>query len=95
MTSVTTHVRERKLRSVGSIVFRIAVGFVVGMLAGMAVFHRYGASLMEAASLGAVGGTIIAGIVGVFVWVVFPFQPPATPSEPPDSAQERSGPSRF
>jgi hypothetical protein len=76
---------ERPLRSIGAITFRIAVGFGVGMLAGMAVFHRYGASLTQAASLGAVLGTIVGLIVGVLLWVVFPFQPTATPTEPPDS----------
>ena len=78
---------ERPLRSIGSIVFRVAAGFVIGMLLGVAVFHRHGASLTQAVMMGAVVGTVVGVIVGVLVWVVFPFEPTGTPSEPPDSAQ--------
>jgi hypothetical protein len=78
---------ERPLRSTGSIVFRVLIGFVAGTLGGVAVFHRHGATLEQASILGAIVGVLAAVAVGVFVWVVFPFKPPA-PSEPQDSARD-------
>ena len=71
----------REFRSVGSALFYVAVAFILGMVAGMAVFHRNGASLSQAAYLGAAVGAVAAAIVGVFVWIVFPFKAMDPPSD--------------
>jgi uncharacterized membrane protein YvbJ len=65
---------ERELRSRASILIRIAIAFVVGLIFGMAVFHRHGASLAQAATLGTIVAVTLAIVVGVLLWVVFPFK---------------------
>lgn len=65
----------QRVRSLGSVLFRVSIGFCVGMLLGVAVFHRNGISLAEAAVSGAVVGTFVGGAVGLFLWVLFPYEP--------------------
>ena len=65
----------RRVRSLGSVLIRVAIGFAVGMLIGLVIFHRNATPLAEAAVAGAIGGGVLAGSVGVFVWVLFPYEP--------------------
>jgi hypothetical protein len=84
---------ERKLRSLGSILFRAAIGFVVGTLLGVAIVHRNGVSLAEATSAGLMFGMVSGGLVGVFVWVFFPYDTNADQGEgrPEGDAANRFG----
>lgn len=92
--SVETHVQagppppsappvERKVRSLGWVMARALIAFVIGVILGMAVFHRHAATLVEAAISGAVVGLILAGVVGVVLWVVFPYEPATSPVDNP------------
>jgi len=63
------------LRSAGSIVMRVVVAFIVGMIGGLAVFHRSGLALEVAATYGLYMGGGLALLVGVFYWILFPYQP--------------------
>ncbi len=65
----------RRLRGLGSIFFRVGVGFVVGTLIGGALMHHHSNSLAEALVIGAIVGVVVGGLVGVFVWVIFPYVP--------------------
>src|SRR5207302_909223 len=80
---------QRQLRSSASVLIRMAIGFGVGFLLGGAVFHRFGASLAQAALSGAIAGVVVGVVVGIFVWVVFPYESlghsPEDDSEPTES----------
>jgi hypothetical protein len=74
------------LRSPGSILMRVVVAFVVGMIAAMAIFHRSGVPIETAAEYGLYLGGGLAFLVGVFFWILFPYQPSRdaeVPSEEP------------
>jgi hypothetical protein len=75
------------LRSTGSIVMRVVVAFSVGVIAGLAIFHRSGLPLDTAATYGLYLGGGMALCVGVYFWILFPYQPMAGDSrdvaEPP------------
>lgn len=78
------------LRSTGSIVMRVVVAFIVGMIAGLAIFHRSGLLLETAAMYGLALGGGLAFIVGVFFWVLFPYEPTRdVNSPPPDDSDPR------
>ena len=79
---------EPQLRSLSSILIRVAIAFGVGMLFTAAVSHRRGASLEEAVSLGATIGAVVCLLVGIFFWVVFPFTPTKEPTETTDQHGE-------
>jgi hypothetical protein len=66
---------ERKLRSLGSILVRALIAFVVATIGGAAFFHRTGATLEDAITAGAIAGAAVGAFVGVFIWVVFPYEP--------------------
>ena len=73
--------QERTLRSLGSILARAGIAGVVGMVGGMALFHRNGATLEEAVVSGSLVGVGLGAFVGIFVWVVFPYEPIRGPSQ--------------
>ena len=79
-------VTERKLRSFGSILVRAVVAAAVGSIGGAAFFHRDGATLEDAIMAGAVAGAAVGSLVGIFIWVVFPYEPirVAKPVSAPD-----------
>jgi hypothetical protein len=86
----------RQLRSLGSILARAAIAFIIGTLLGVAIFHRNGAALPEAASAALVVGSVFAGVVGLFVWVFFPYagsvpQPESADTEDGDSSANPFG----
>lgn len=66
---------ERPLRSLRSILLRALIGFGIGTLLSMVLTHRSGVSLMTATNLALCFGAVTGLLVGVFVWVVFPFEP--------------------
>ncbi len=65
----------RMLRSYGAILARMIVGALIGTLLGVAVFHRWGVSLADAFVAGAIAGGVIGLLVGIFFWVLFPYEP--------------------
>lgn len=77
--------KERKLRSVGSILLRAGIGFLVGMLIGLSSLNfinpskilpeEWIVSTKDVIVLGLVAGAIFGTLVGIFVWVVFPYEP--------------------
>jgi hypothetical protein len=67
--------RQRPLRSIGAIVFRMLVGFILGGVFGAAASHRHVSSFTETVLAGVIVGAVVASIVGFLVWVVFPFEP--------------------
>jgi hypothetical protein len=84
----------RTLRSNSSILVRTLIGAVVGMVLGEAVFHASGVSPKEVTGYSAVAGAVFAACVGIFFWVLFPYEPvgnadqlldePETPRHSPD-----------
>lgn len=75
-----------RVRSLASVLFRAALGFALGLLLGMVTFHRHGNSFSAAAVAGVIVGVVIGGAVGVFVWVLFPFEPGSTTGPPDEMA---------
>jgi hypothetical protein len=65
----------RPLRPLTSVLFRAAAGFAVGMLAGIAITHRDGTSLAEAATAGVCFGAACGMTIGCLFWVAFPYLP--------------------
>jgi hypothetical protein len=70
---------ERTLRPLSWVLRRAAVAFVLGMTFGFAAAHRITPAgdnwLTGALVLGLIVGVVLAFVVGVFVWVVFPYEP--------------------
>jgi hypothetical protein len=76
---------ERTLRPFGYVLVRACIGFVVGFFATMmflnvATSARIAIQGADSAALttvvmSAIGGVVLALIVGVFFWVVFPYEP--------------------
>lgn len=70
--------QERKVRSFDSILIRAAIAFVVGAFVGAAIASRTAASEpAEMVRAGLIVGLEFAGVVGVFVWVFYPYEPMA------------------
>jgi hypothetical protein len=68
--------QERELRSFASILVRAASAFVIGAMLGVAIGSRTAAA--EPAALawsGFLVGSAFAGVIGLFVWVFFPYKP--------------------
>jgi hypothetical protein len=85
--------QERMLRSFGSILSRAAMAFVVGALLGVALASRTAVS--EPAEMAAAGlfvGLAFAGVVGLFVWVCFPYAPTAGRKGATSDRDEESAP---
>ena len=83
---------QRELRSTRSMVSllvpRVAVGFVVGMLACGAILNWRGRPLSDAIAISGVVGTVFGAVVGVFLWVAFPYEPLKTRVETADKPGE-------
>ena len=77
---------ERKLRSLGSILLRAGIGFLVGLLIGLSSLNFINPSTIlpeewiisskDKIVLGLMAGAVFGTLVGIFVWVVFPYEPP-------------------
>ena len=65
----------RTLRSNSSILLRTLIGAVIGMILGEAVFRASGVSPKEVTGYAAVVGAVFAICVGIFFWVLFPYEP--------------------
>lgn len=84
---------EPKLRSGGSILIRMLIGFVVGAILGGAGYTTFGPRILHGDDPGAAGAgsfAVIAGVglalaVGMFFWVLFPFEPTPAPPAPPET----------
>ena len=79
----TPPVPERRLRPVGSILLRAGVGFLIGVLLSLSSFDLVNPrTLLPGQELSPAGKTVFAlavgsifGLfVGLFFWVVFPYQ---------------------
>jgi hypothetical protein len=75
---------ERRLRSTGSILVRAGIGFLVGTLLSMSscnfvnpqtVLPDQGLSPANKVFIALIVGAIFGVIVGLFFWVVFPYEP--------------------
>jgi hypothetical protein len=66
---------EPKLRTNGSIVMRVVVAFIIGVIAGLAIFHRSGLAFETALMYGLYMGGGLALFIGVFFWILFPYEP--------------------
>lgn len=71
------------VRSTGSIAMRVIVAFIVGIIAGMAIFHRSGLAFEIAAMYGLYLGGGLAFLVGVYFWILFPYEPTSGPEHVP------------
>ena len=77
--------KARTLRSLGSILLRAGIGFLVGMLLGLSSLNFINPKTMlpeewivsskDKLVLGLIAGAVIGTLVGIFVWVVFPYEP--------------------
>jgi hypothetical protein len=68
--------QEQKVRSFDSILVRAAIAFVIGVFVGVAIASRTAASEpAEMVRAGLIVGLEFAGVVGVFVWVFYPYEP--------------------
>jgi hypothetical protein len=90
---------EPRLRSGGAILVRVAIAFVVGVILGGAAYQGFLRRSMqgEDAATGAgifalASGIGLAILVGVFFWVIFPYEPTAGPqaSEKQDAQGDSS-----
>jgi hypothetical protein len=67
---------EPRLRSGGSIIVRILIAFVVGTVLGGAAFHTFMRSTdpLTSATYALLSGIALAIFVGIFFWVIFPYE---------------------
>ena len=63
------------LRSNLSILMRMLIGACIGLVLGLAVFHRFDIGLEDAFKAGLITAGVVAGLVGLFFWVLFPYEP--------------------
>lgn len=99
-TPARAAVPEPRLRSGGSIMVRIVIGFVVGAILGGAVLSRFAhsyfppeydtASATSVATVALISGVGLAIVIGVFFWVIFPYEPTpaAEPAERTDAKED-------
>ena len=76
---------ERRLRSLGSILVRAGVGFFLGAILSFSTFNVVNPrtilpavldiSPTDKIAMGLIGGAIIGVLVGLFFWVLFPYEP--------------------
>lgn len=76
---------ERKLRSLGSIVVRALAGFLIGMVLSLSSLNFINprailpevmvVSSSDKFFLSLIAGAILGTLVGLFIWVVFPYAP--------------------
>jgi hypothetical protein len=75
---------ERRLRSTGSILLRAGIGFLLGMLLSMSscnfvnpqtVLPGQDLTATNKVFIALVVGAIFGVIVGLFLWVMFPYEP--------------------
>ncbi|MSQ93078.1 MAG: hypothetical protein EXR98_00815 [Gemmataceae bacterium] len=78
---------ERPLRPLSSILFRMVAGFAITMLLAIAILQGRGLPLFEVAMAGATIGAGFSLLVGFTLWVLFPFQSGAAPTELTDREQ--------
>jgi hypothetical protein len=69
----------RRLRSTATVLVRVAIGFALGVVFGGAIMHRGGASFLDALTIGAGFGLAVGVAVGIFLWVLFPYEPRQMP----------------
>ena len=91
--------KERKLRSLGSILLRVGIGFLVGLVIGLSSLNfinprtilpdEWIVSTTNKIVLGLIAGAIFGILVGIFIWVVFPYAP-MPESNAAKNADERS-----
>ena len=85
-------VRERRLRSLGSILVRAAIGFGVGMLVSLSSLNFVNLrsvlpavidiSTTNRVVIGLIGGALFGILVGLFFWVALPYDPREGPADP-------------
>ncbi len=85
---------EPKLRPLSAILKRAFIGFLVGavltmLFANIVNLRQFYAawpdlSFLETSVLGLIVGLALGGVVGLFVWVLFPYEPTHRPTEPTD-----------
>lgn len=84
------HREQRQLRSPRSmallVLSRVAVGFLGGMLLGMAIYHRNGASFADAGVASAIIGAVIGVFAGLIVWIFCPYEPIKSRTDATDQA---------
>jgi hypothetical protein len=83
--------RERRLRSLRSILLRAAIGFVVGLLVSLSSLKFIDLrSVLPAVvdisptnrvAIGLIGGALCGILVGLFFWVALPYEPSDAPVE--------------
>jgi hypothetical protein len=88
---------EPRLRSGSVILLRVGIAFVVGVVLGAAAFPMFLPATLQA-SLGEIAASAVpcalfAGValaipVGIFFWVIFPYEPTAVP----EPAEKKDGP---
>jgi hypothetical protein len=78
-------------RGLGWVIVPALVAAVFGALIGAVMATRPGPprlSLLESAIQGGVVGAIAGGVLGLFIWVAFPYKN-APPPPPPDAGDEK------
>jgi hypothetical protein len=78
----------RELRSIGSILVRAMIAAGIGLVLGLAIFHRGGTSLETASFWTAILAGGCGLTVGLFLWVLFPYEPSRMP-EPLEDEEEQ------
>jgi len=80
--------QDRKVRSFDSILVRAAIAFVIGAFVGAAYAIRTATSEpAEIVRAGLIVGLEFGGVVGLFVWVFYPYEPmPAAQGKPKENA---------
>lgn len=83
--------QDRTLRPVGSILFRVAIAFVIGVIMGMAMLYRGGRPFAEAAAISLGVGISMGLSIAVVLWVVFPYEPARDAVENDENEDESWG----
>lgn len=74
---------EPTLRPTSAILIRMVIAMTVAMSLGVAIAQRTGSDLSDAAIAGSIFALIVGVIVGIFLWVLFPYEP--SPTLPDDT----------
>lgn len=71
----------RELRPFSSIVVRAIIAFVIGTVVGIAFFQRQPGNT-EPVAAGVLFGLGVGAVVGLFIWVCFPYEPKGRAKSP-------------